>query len=225
MSRARIATKTINIKDEVKGKGQSNKCGRCTKAVYFAEETRAFGKLWHTNCFLCGNKTCNKRLDSTNATEHEGEIYCKVCYANAFGPKGYGFAGGAAGSMTLTAPTLPNIKPPKTQQIEASKSGQARIEVSPAPMSIGRYKQGSRSPASRGVTPIPSGKDICGRCNKKVYAAEKVWGPVKDQPWHQNCLTCKSCGKRLDSSTMKPFENEAYCVACYNKYHTPLAKR
>jgi len=34
-------------------------------------------------------------LDSTNVAEHEGEIFCKSCHARKFGPKGYGFGGGA----------------------------------------------------------------------------------------------------------------------------------
>lgn len=38
---------------------------------------------------------CNKSLDSTNCTEHEKELYCKNCHARKYGPKGYGFGGGA----------------------------------------------------------------------------------------------------------------------------------
>lgn len=38
---------------------------------------------------------CSKLLDSTNCSEHEGELFCKVCHARKFGPKGYGFGGGA----------------------------------------------------------------------------------------------------------------------------------
>lgn len=38
---------------------------------------------------------CNKALDSTNCTEHEKELYCKNCHARKYGPKGYGFGGGA----------------------------------------------------------------------------------------------------------------------------------
>ena len=30
-----------------------------------------------------------------------GEIYCKACYGRAFGPKGYGYGGGA-GALTNT---------------------------------------------------------------------------------------------------------------------------
>lgn len=36
-------------------------------------------------------------LDSTSCTDHEGEVFCKACHTKMFGPKGYGFAGGASG--------------------------------------------------------------------------------------------------------------------------------
>lgn len=38
---------------------------------------------------------CNKALDSTNCTEHDKELYCKNCHGRKYGPKGYGFGGGA----------------------------------------------------------------------------------------------------------------------------------
>lgn len=38
-------------------------------------------------------------MDSQSAADHEGELYCKSCYGREFGPKGYGFAGGAATMM------------------------------------------------------------------------------------------------------------------------------
>lgn len=40
---------------------------------------------------------CNKMLDSTNSNCHENVLYCKTCHGRKFGPKGYGFGGGAAG--------------------------------------------------------------------------------------------------------------------------------
>eukprot|EP00124_Ichthyophonus_hoferi_P004189 Ihof_evm3s433 gene=Ihof_evmTU3s433 len=46
--------------------GGNAKCPRCTKTVYMAEEVSA-----------------------------DGEIYCKTCYGRSFGPKGYGYGGGA----------------------------------------------------------------------------------------------------------------------------------
>lgn len=72
---------------------QTAKCPKCGKSVYAAEEMLAAGGKWHKSCFKCG--LCNKKLDSTNSTDHEGEIYCKQCYGRKYGPKGYGFGGGA----------------------------------------------------------------------------------------------------------------------------------
>ncbi|KAH3891998.1 hypothetical protein DPMN_016109 [Dreissena polymorpha] len=48
---------------------------------------------------------CNKLLDSYTCTNHEDEVFCKACYSKKFGPKGYGFAGGASGlSMDTGTP-------------------------------------------------------------------------------------------------------------------------
>jgi len=71
------------------------KCPKCDKSVY-AAESRKVGELsFHKECFKCS--MCNKALDSTNLNCHERVLYCKVCHGRKFGPKGYGFGGGAAG--------------------------------------------------------------------------------------------------------------------------------
>uniref|UniRef100_A0A2L2Y9S3 BLTX194 n=1 Tax=Parasteatoda tepidariorum TaxID=114398 RepID=A0A2L2Y9S3_PARTP len=69
------------------------KCPKCWKAVYAAEEMLAAGAKWHKTSFKCA--LCHKRIDSTNATEHGGELFCNQCYGRIYGPKGYGFGGGA----------------------------------------------------------------------------------------------------------------------------------
>jgi len=74
-------------------KVEQAKCPKCGKSVYAAEERVAGGLKWHKMCFKCG--LCGKLLDSTNCTEHDGELFCKVCHGRKFGPKGYGFGGGA----------------------------------------------------------------------------------------------------------------------------------
>ncbi|KAL0075939.1 hypothetical protein J3Q64DRAFT_1773410 [Phycomyces blakesleeanus] len=79
--------------------GGAPKCPRCQKAVYMAEQVIGPGGPWHSNCLTC--KECNKRLDSS-LSERDGEVYCKVCYTRQWGPKGYGFAGGAAFLSTET---------------------------------------------------------------------------------------------------------------------------
>ncbi|XP_037646161.1 cysteine and glycine-rich protein 3 [Sebastes umbrosus] len=68
--------------------GCSDRCPRCSKAVYAAEKVMAAGKPWHKTCFRC--VLCGKSLESTNVTDKDGELYCKVCYAKNFGPKGFG---------------------------------------------------------------------------------------------------------------------------------------
>ncbi|ORX58996.1 hypothetical protein DM01DRAFT_1301787 [Hesseltinella vesiculosa] len=74
--------------------GGAPTCPRCTKAVYMAEQIIGPGGAWHRNCLTCIE--CGKRLDSTSLTERDQEAYCRVCYNRKWGPKGYGFAGGAA---------------------------------------------------------------------------------------------------------------------------------
>lgn len=74
--------------------GGGDKCARCNKTVYFAEERKGAGKKWHVECFKC--LTCGKRLDSTTLLDGDGEIYCKADYAKKFGPKGFGIGGGTA---------------------------------------------------------------------------------------------------------------------------------
>ena len=48
--------------------------------------------------YFTGN--CKKLLDSGNITEHDGEMFCTSCYRKFFGPKGYGFGGGA-GTLSM----------------------------------------------------------------------------------------------------------------------------
>ncbi|XP_049539837.1 muscle LIM protein Mlp84B-like isoform X1 [Anopheles darlingi] len=72
---------------------ENPKCPKCGKSVYAAEERVAGGHKFHKQCFKCG--MCGKMLDSTNCAEHESELYCKNCHGRKYGPKGYGFGGGA----------------------------------------------------------------------------------------------------------------------------------
>jgi len=80
--------------------GGGKPCKRCSKSVYSAEERKdSEGGFWHKECFAC--KECGKKLDSTTLNMHEAEIYCKPCYGKQYGPKGYGYGGGA-GALTRT---------------------------------------------------------------------------------------------------------------------------
>ena len=86
--------------------GGSKKCSRCNKSVYANEEMMAAGGSWHKRgCFTC--KDCNKSLDSNTIAERapsgqeQGEIFCRTCYGKHYGPKGYGYGGGA-GTLSHT---------------------------------------------------------------------------------------------------------------------------
>ncbi len=39
-------------------------------------------------------------MDTGSITEHDGEMFCGACYRKFFGPKGYGFGGGA-GTLSM----------------------------------------------------------------------------------------------------------------------------
>ncbi|KAG5460148.1 MAG: hypothetical protein BJ554DRAFT_7839 [Olpidium bornovanus] len=69
-------------------------CPTCNKTVYAAEAVQGVGKKFHKLCFKC--TSCNRQLDSSNITEKDNKAYCRSCYARDFGPKGYGYGGGAA---------------------------------------------------------------------------------------------------------------------------------
>ncbi|KAI9091123.1 hypothetical protein DFS34DRAFT_653709 [Phlyctochytrium arcticum] len=88
--------------------GGSETCVKCNKAVYFAEQVIGpQSTKYHKMCFRCNS--CNKMLDSTTMAEREGVIYCRACHSKQFGPKGYGFAGGAAGLSTESLDSDKNI--------------------------------------------------------------------------------------------------------------------
>ncbi|KAI0255490.1 hypothetical protein BJV78DRAFT_1119279 [Lactifluus subvellereus] len=64
------------------------------------------------------------------------------------------------------------------------------------------------------------GTPKCPRCSKAVYAAEQVMGPGRKAPVipdPQPCLTCTTCGVRLDSFRLLEHDEEPYCKNCHSK--------
>ena len=56
--------------------------------------------IFSTLLFNLLSANCKKMLDSGKITEHDGEMFCGSCYGKFFGPKGYGFGGGA-GTLSM----------------------------------------------------------------------------------------------------------------------------
>merc|ERR1711964_646819 len=81
---------------------ETPKCPKCGKSVYAAEERIAGGHKFHKGCFKCD--ICATNLDSTTVAEHEAKLYCKQCHGRKYGPKGYGFGGGA-GALNMDTGT------------------------------------------------------------------------------------------------------------------------
>ena len=71
-------------------------------------------------------------------------------------------------------------------------------------------------------TEFQTGDGICGKCKGKIFAAEKVWGPGEDNPWHKDCLKCLSCRKKLEPGSFQEDDGDPYCTACFNKKNVPL---
>ncbi len=73
----------------------SEKCVKCDKPVYFAEQALGPGnQKYHKTCFKCND--CNKTVDSTTMADKGNVLYCRPCHGRKFGPKGYGFGAGAS---------------------------------------------------------------------------------------------------------------------------------
>ena len=57
----------------------------------------------------------------------------------------------------------------------------------------------------------------CPRCNDRVYAAEKVLGPMS-KSYHKQCLKCVVCNKLLDSVSLLEHDGEPFCNNCHRTH-------
>ena len=118
----------------------------------------------------------------------------------------------------------------KEDKFVASPFGRRRISRSPSPRRPSVNLQDEKEIPAFQIykynkdTTFETGEGECGKCKKKIFAAEKVWGPGTDNPWHKDCLNCYSCSKRLETATMHEYEDDPYCLPCYNKQFAPLGK-
>ncbi|XP_061651375.1 cysteine-rich protein 2 isoform X2 [Phyllopteryx taeniolatus] len=142
----------------------------------------------------------NAQSVTRRSTSHDGRPYChKPCYAALFGPKGVNIGG--AGSYVYDAPANNNVSP---------ACGDS------APMQAEEKKTFAAKPPSKagGVTTFSGEANLCPRCNKKVYFAEKVTSLGKD--WHRPCLRCERCSKTLSAGGHAEHDGQPYChKPCY----------
>uniref|UniRef100_A0A4W6BP42 Cysteine-rich protein 2 n=1 Tax=Lates calcarifer TaxID=8187 RepID=A0A4W6BP42_LATCA len=160
-----------------------------------AEKVSSLGKDWHKLCLKCDR--CNKLLNAGGHAEHDGRPYChKPCYAALFGPKGVNIGG--AGSYVYDTPANNN----PTSVDSAPKPEEKRVYAPKA-----ASKAGS-------ITTFSGEANLCPRCNKKVYFAEKVTSLGKD--WHRPCLRCERCSKTLSAGSHAEHDGQPYChKPCY----------
>jgi len=201
---------------------EGHRCPRCKERVYFAEEHIGMGHHWHKACFTCANSKCGKRLDSLTCADHAGEAYCKNCYGKLFGPKGYGFGQGA-GVLSMD-----NGDP--NSVVTSNISSYAKAQVAPllengsnsvrqeAKDHFNSSKSSMNDSASSGRS--YGGTEVCRRCSKAVYMAERMIGA--GSAWHKiTCFTCLACKRRLESTSLCEKDGEIYCKTCYGKQWGP----
>ncbi|XP_069581156.1 cysteine-rich protein 2-like [Brachyistius frenatus] len=175
----------------------ASKCPKCDKTVYFAEKVSSLGKDWHKFCLKC--ERCSKTLNPGGHAEHDGKPFChKPCYAALFGPKGVNIGG--AGSYVYDAPV--NEAPAAVSMETNAKPQEEKKAPARGPVKAASFSSFSGGP------------NICPRCNKTVYFAEKVSSLGKN--WHRPCLRCERCSKTLAAGSHAEHDGQPYChKPCY----------
>ncbi|CAN8217985.1 cysteine-rich protein 2 [Molothrus aeneus] len=178
----------------------ASKCPKCDKTVYFAEKVSSLGKDWHKFCLKC--ERCNKTLTPGGHAEHDGKPFChKPCYATLFGPKGVNIGG--AGSYIYDKPQIEGQTAPGPIE-HPVKVEERKVNAAPP--------KGPSKASS--VTTFTGEPNMCPRCGKRVYFAEKVTSLGKD--WHRPCLRCERCSKTLTPGGHAEHDGQPYChKPCY----------
>ncbi|XP_069064948.1 cysteine-rich protein 2 isoform X1 [Pleurodeles waltl] len=174
---------------------------------YPAEKVSSLGKDWHKFCLKC--ERCNKTLTAGGHAEHDGKPYChKPCYATLFGPKGVNIGGAGSYIYERSQSEDQPISPPPTDFVP--KLLEERKSNAPP-------KGPSRASS---VTTFTGEPNMCPRCGKKVYFAEKVTSLGKD--WHRPCLRCERCSKTLTPGGHAEHDGQPYChKPCYGILYGP----
>ncbi|KAJ2852555.1 hypothetical protein IWW36_000184 [Coemansia brasiliensis] len=163
-------------------------------------------------CRTCFNRGPNMAPPPVNSTEswsehRHMETHSEQSYQNTsfqqterISPRQIG------GGASPYARPLPQTPPRASYAVPSSSRS---VGISPSSV----FSSGKRN------FNLPANKDICPRCSKPIYHAEKVVGP--GGPWHRACFKCKECNTTLDSSKITEHNGDAYCRTCYGKLFTP----
>ncbi|KAJ2781780.1 hypothetical protein GGI15_003126 [Coemansia interrupta] len=166
--------------------------------------------------------------------EHESEVYCRGCHKRMFGAGAVTRAAGASAEapQVVNARDMPTYisrnpaaeyEPPALPQRAESSittAVPAAPKTPPRQQMTGQVRKADISPSSvfssgRRRVSIQPTRDMCPRCSKPIYHAEKVVGP--GGPWHKGCFKCRNCNCALSSTILTEHDGEAYCRTCYTK--------
>ncbi|GAB5364720.1 hypothetical protein AAMO2058_000994200 [Amorphochlora amoebiformis] len=190
--------------------GGTPRCPRCVKAVYYAEQRIVLGKPWHKTCVTCND--CKRTLDA-GFNDNHGEVYCRRCYGKRFGPKGYGYGGGA-GVLS-------------SEKCETKRKFLKKTAPKPASKPC--------KPSKTAPKPPPSG-DLCSSCEKPLRANAKFCtecgAKAVPKPKGLSCPKCTAvakpgqtfcteCGTKIASGcpacSAKTSEGQKFCTSCGHK--------
>ncbi|CAF93748.1 unnamed protein product, partial [Tetraodon nigroviridis] len=192
----------------------ASKCPKCDKTVYFVVKQRC------SFCLLIVPPSC--------LWQHDGTPYCHTNRATppSLGPK-----------VALSPPQFPPRLSAASflvsvlflclyRGVNIGGAGSYVYDdpVNEAPaavsMETSRNPEEEKRAPARGPVKAASfssfsgGPNICPRCNKTVYFAEKVSSLGKN--WHRPCLRCERCSKTLAPGSHAEHDGQPYChKPCY----------
>ncbi|GAA5827755.1 hypothetical protein JCM11251_007658 [Rhodosporidiobolus azoricus] len=147
--------------------GSAPTCPRCSKPVYFAEQTLGPGGVaFHKPCLKC--TACGRLLEPRLLVDHEGEAYCKPCHGKAFGAKGYG-AGGAlvgeyapspsASSPANSSPSRARPAPPPKPDFDEDDTRDSPYDLSSLVNVVPKIVPRSSAPPPPPARPVQLAQD------------------------------------------------------------------
>ena len=102
------------------------------------------------------------------------------------------------GEVVDTPPPPP--PPPPAAMLQGAAAGGVPSNTGAAPRSAPPAKDVSERPGPKRRFVPPAG-EMCGKCGKRVYPAERAQGVTK--PFHADCLRCHECNCKLHSHSFE----------------------